>query len=194
MKYFGHVCRCVVSSLVCDKPALPRERATPDHTSPAAPQASEYRTTAGIQTPPRHTTVDVNASAQSGPSPLGDWHVLSTPTQDVSKSVADLDIASLTISPSTPTPKMCPRDTFPNLMTPVTNQGHSLDFHTLSSEVFAKVSSKVTTFSVRSTTDSRHDVDQSTPHVSLADLGGLTQQVEELKARISKGKLVNLIC
>ncbi|BFZ15323.1 hypothetical protein BsWGS_18362 [Bradybaena similaris] len=186
VKYFGQVCRCDVSSLVCDKPALPRERATPEHASPAAPQASEYRTTAGIHTPPRHTAVDINASAQGRSSPLADDHVLSTPTQDVSKSVADLDITSLTISPSTSTPKMCLRDTFPNLMTPITNQGLSLDFNTLSNEVFAKVSSKVTTFSVRSATESRRDVDQSKPHVSLVDLGGLMQQVEELKTRISK--------
>ncbi|CAG5135317.1 unnamed protein product, partial [Candidula unifasciata] len=182
VKYFGQVCYCHVNSLICDTTSLPCERTVPEPASSVEPQASEYLQTGGNQTPQRRTVAELRESTQGGSSPIVDGNVLSTPTQD--PSVIDLDIASLTISPTTSTPKMCPRDTFPNLMTPISTRGQSGDSNTLSSQVFAKVSSKFTTVSLQLAAEIRGNVDQNKPHVSLADVGGMRLQVEELKTRI----------
>uniref|UniRef100_A0A0B7ARL7 AAA+ ATPase domain-containing protein n=2 Tax=Arion vulgaris TaxID=1028688 RepID=A0A0B7ARL7_9EUPU len=188
VRYFGQVCHCHVNSMTYEMLSIFGRTTQVQVSSPSKSVEIPLNLlvkTPTLQTPQRSIVTDARSSMEGDTSHNNNGDTLSTSYQDLSDSVADLDISSLTISHVTSMTPVLARDTFPNLFTPIKHSKEHTDFNTVSCNAFAKVSSKFTTLSVLPTLRPGHD-DQNKAHLTLNDIGGLKSQIEELKTRIAR--------
>lgn len=174
--------------MVCEVSSVLQEHVS----SPLKPARSSVDNQGKIppaQTPEGCKMINQDLPAEGISSHSGDVDTsLCTPSQDISDLITDLNISDVIVDRVTSTPKILDRNTFPNLMTPVRSSGQPIDSQT--GGTFAKVSSKMTTFSVLPTLEAGQLLDNKRNiSFSLADVGGVKSQIEELKARIVQGNL-----
>lgn len=182
IRYFGQICLCSVSNLKYHKPAPVIDNLA----SPLVIPSSSNVGTVSFSTPMKRdgnqsessicsTPVSGSAKDESLPS--------ASPNQDLSDSLASLNISSSGQSSSfSSTPIRFQRENYPNLFTPV--KGGQIHCPPLPN-VFAQVSSQGTVFSVYGPS-SKENRQEENDKTSLKDIGGLSVQIDELKARIGR--------
>ncbi|GFR59510.1 spermatogenesis-associated protein 5-like [Elysia marginata] len=186
IRYFGQTCHCSVNDLRYGQTTPVVEMSSP----PVVPTPSG-------STPLKNDGHATESSVCSTPVSHRDTSFQpETPNQDLSDSIASLNISSTAHSPSvssTPsTPLHFQRENYPNLHTPIKDVK---DCRVPLPNVFARVSSQETVFTVEGPGSEKSsqeiETGQASRQISLDDIGGLSVQIEELRARIGRALNTN---